>query len=220
MERNVICMYDESKDDDDFSQNKPFRPWVTIWLKPRETVAQAVRLQPLGLIYFLVIGVAVLEAPVSLYDSDVPYDFTGMWLIFAAVIGGVLGLLGWLLMSWLYAVVGGWFGGRGTTSDMRVGLGIAYIPAFVATVIQASSLVFVVMMYYAPTAVILSLVMVLLTMGFGIWGFVTQVLAIAEVHGFSGWRGLGTFLLAGLFVGVVIFIIAMIVFIFVFAMMI
>lgn len=202
-------MYDESNDEDNNLRDEEFRPFVTIWTRPRDTVRQALGVRPMGLIYVLIIAATVLQILVNAYDENLVFEFTPTLTIIAIVLGAGLGLVGWVFIAWMYRIVGRWFGGRGTAGEMRIGLGIAYIPTLVASVFAMSGVLLLEGMYYSQTGVTFSIMASVVSIVFSIWAFVTQVKAIAEVHEFSAWRGLGTLLITGVIIGIVAVILAL-----------
>src|SRR5699024_7299212 len=106
-----------------------FRPWATIWGDPRKTARQAIELQPMGLIMSIVLITSVIEVFVNSVEDGEP--ITWLTVIFGVPAGIIVGFIMWYLLSWLYAVVGRWLGGYGEMEEMRIGIGISYIPAIV-----------------------------------------------------------------------------------------
>jgi len=125
-----------------------------------------------------------------------------------------IGYLGWYIKAWLYKVVGSWFGGVGTTKEMRIGIGMSLIPAVFSAIIAFTA--FIILYSGVDTGIIavLALFLAALQMVLAIWSIVIQIMMIAEVHKFSGWLGLGTIIICAVFIGIIVFVIALIILMF------
>lgn len=189
--------------------NEEFRPFFQIWTKPRQTVRTAIQREPMNLVIALVLISAALEGFVNLFDSDLDIPLTATYIAIFIVASMGIGYLGWYIMAWLYKIVGSWFGGVGTAREMRIGIGMALIPAVFSAIIAFTA--FIILYSGAETGIIavLALFLAALQMVLAIWSVVIQIMMIAEVHKFSGWLGLGTIIICAVFIGIIVFVIAL-----------
>ena len=118
------------------------------------------------------------------------------------MIAGVIALyLGGALIRW----TGSWLGGQASTGQVRAALAWGHVPVYWAGLLWLPYLglfgdeIFLSEMPSVEARPWLLFVLVnlaVLELGLGFWGLVTLVLAVAEAHRFSGWRSLGSIVLA------------------------
>jgi hypothetical protein len=181
-------------------------PWLSIWLQPRQTIREHVDNVSYGKIFLFT---ALLGFTFSLDHAQSQllgdkYELAPI-LISSVITGIVFGFLFWYAISRLSLWMGHLFNGHGTWEEVRgatlwasipfiakLGLWLIQLLLFghenfteVAPVIESSLLL-----------VILFNLFLLLQILLVIWYVFVFSKAIAEVHGFSAWKGLGVSLIS------------------------
>lgn len=184
-------------------------PWLSIWLQPRRTVQGIVDRDPEYLVLPLAMASGVSEA-LSKASSRNLGDQVGLPVLLGicVFVGVVSGLIGLFLFGFLLRVAGKWLGGRGSSEHLRTAIAWAAVPTVVALLLWIPEFaVFGRDLFSAYTPNIdahpfLLLGFALLEIVLGIWGLVILVKGVAQVHGFSAWRGLFTVVVAVLLIAV------------------
>lgn len=179
--------------------------WLSIWLRPRRTIRQIVDQDPKRFVIALAVSTGALNrlmqwtGPAA--GSGLPLWLTGAT---ALAIGALTGWIGLYLFGWLYRWVGSWMGGRATGAEVRAAIAWVEIPTFVVfaiwilvTLLSPASVGAA-----APPAAGGAAVTAALGILFGVvslvgwvWSIVLACNTLAEVHGFSAWKGLGTLII-------------------------
>ena len=199
---------------------RPLIPWLTMFVRPRETMRQILDGDPNR----FVVGLAMLGGVLTVLDRasiDGMGDRIPVSTIFAMAIP--IGVLVGLIMLYLGGAViqwtGSWFGGRGTAAEVRAALAWGRMPFYWAGLLWLPYLGFFggeVFMGEMPSVeaqpwlLFVLINLAVLEMGMGIWGLVTLVLAVAEAHRFPAWNSLGSIVLAMVLVVVPLVVLAMI----------
>ncbi len=222
------------KPNDDFGTNNPYvspiaeevasegyvtrtgeslNPWFSVWTKPRATIRQIVETDPT----YLVLVLAVLGGIASAFDPERAakvgqevvqrLGFVG-GMIFGGAVGGLIGLY---LFGWLVGITGRWLGGRASSERVRAALAWANVPSIWILPLTMALVTAWVMVGNdfldvdaTPQYAAIWLVYYLLFLVVAIWQVVVACHMVGEVHEFSSWRGLGSLLLAGLVVFLVV----------------
>ena len=206
--------------------SQPLNPWLSIWFRPRATIRYIVDTDPayrvhlLAVLYGLVQG---LDSAInrSLGDLFPWYGVLLLVLIAGSLVGGLLNLyVGSAILWW----VGRKLGGRGTFDEVRAAYawsflpviagGIFFVPYFLifrgesftsatprvdALMSQSSAFLFI-MIAVGIWMVVGSIVLT-------IWQLVILSKTLAEVHGFSAWRGFLTYFIPGVVFFILLFVI-------------
>ena len=188
-----------------------FKPWVSIWTSPRQTIRQILNSDPTLYVLPLIclIGIAdFLESASS--DSAGDKVPVSVILLLAVVVGPIAGFVFVWLFSHLIRIAGRWIGGIAKYAQIKPALVWGSIPN------AASLLLWIPIIsilgrdaftssaeflegdaFRAAIVICLGLQQIIL----GIWAIVLTSNTVAEVQGFqSAWKGLGNILLAGLVV--------------------
>jgi len=195
-------------------QARSLNPWFTMWLHPRATTRQILDTDPARLVIVLAMFGGVLNAldraSLKSLGDDLPVPMIFALAIPVGMIGGLIALyLGGALIRW----TGSRLGGQASAVQVRAALAWGHVPVYWAGLLWLPYLGFFgdeIFMSEMPSVearpwLLLVLVnLAVLEMGLGIWGLVTLVLAVAEAHRFSGWRSLGSIVLAMLVLGAVL----------------
>lgn len=185
-------------------------PWISIWTKPRATIRQIVATGPrnqlvlLAALYGAASGIrnGANGAGNTLHLAKTFDDRVGFavaWML----LGAVLGLLMWLLVSWLAKLTAGWLGGHSNLRNMRAAYAWGQSPGI--WTIPISLLIFLVT-GGKPQAVANPGLLALICFGIfanlviGLWNLITLSKCIGEVSGFSAWLGFAAFVMAWMLV--------------------
>lgn len=180
-------------------------PWRSIWIRPRETVRYLVQRGPGPMVLVLAAlgGISQFLDRASIAAMGDTYT-TSFIVLLAILLGPALGIIGLYIGGWLFAWTGRWIGGQGSAPDVRIALAWATVPVVFGLLVWMFNLaviggdLFTTYMPGVEARPILAIVMMftgLITIALGIWSLVIMLHGIAEVHGFSAWKALGTVLL-------------------------
>ncbi|CAM3112732.1 Yip1 family protein [Filibacter tadaridae] len=180
-------------------EEKQLNPWLTIWVRPRETVRYAINTKPMkfAVILALLAGIPqMLDGATSnnLGDSiSLPTIF-----ILALIMGPLLGLLSWWIGSGISYIVGTWIGGSGGFDELKMATAISKIPYLLVSLIWLVDIailgggMFTEEYDFSRTQIIWLFISGFVAIVTGIWTFVITIFAIAEAHRFSAWKSLLT----------------------------
>ena len=185
---------------------RSLNPWFTMWLHPRATTREILDTDPTRLVIVLAMLGGVLSAldraSIKSLGDDMSMPMVFAVAITAGIIAGVIALyLGGALVRW----TGSWLGGQGTAEEVRAALAWGHVPVYWAGLLWLPYLGFFgheIFLSEMPSVearpwLVFALVnLAVVEMGLGFWGMVTLVLAVAEAHRFSGWRSLGSIVMA------------------------
>lgn len=183
-------------------------PFLTIWLRPRETIRRIVKWNPNYCVIWLacLAGIAENLDTFSAGNAGDKYP-SAMIIAIALVMGPLVGLVLLWINSLLIRWTGKWIGGTASRKTIRTALAWSCVPtAFALLLIIPKLLIAGPELFKAsmphldsnpclwiPFAVLDWIEVVLV-----VWSFVTLCHTVAEVQGYrSAWRGLGNFLLVG-----------------------
>lgn len=199
-----------------------FAPWLKIWVSPRATIRQYLDSSDPSrhmLVLALLGGIvnALNNASAENYLDKLPVGT----LIFVVLLGGMIsGVIGLYLGAFLLRWSGSWFGGTGTSEDIRVAItrGL-YVPLLLTSFIWIPQLLLFgqeMFTYETPRIdssallTVLLLFLGLIELVFSVWSFIIFVKAVAEAHQFSAWKSLGSMLLPALILSAIVIIIVII----------
>jgi len=198
------------------SPTAPLNPWIYIWVRPRETIRQIVNAAP----DYLVIPLAVMaglaqaldKAIGRSYGDDFPWPILLFMLIIFGGLGGIASLyIGGAVFRW----AGSKLGGVATSEEVRAAIAWSSVPQIIII-----GLILIHIFIYRGEAftsqtpkmdafteqnLAFSLLFLVFNISFlaisvvmGIWNLVILSKTLGEVHGFSAWRGLATYLIPGI----------------------
>lgn len=188
---------------------KPKNPWLSIWLRPRETIRTIVDYDPGYNVLTIVSLVGILEFLNRASNKSLGDQVSFMAIFFLAVIFGPLGGLIKLAISGaVIAWTGSKIGGQATSREVRTALAWSEVPFLINFLLFGITLAFLGeelfkddMQFDIDQDVLVAQILLFGGVGIsavlGIWSFVIKVLALSEVQGFSAWRALGNLILAG-----------------------
>ncbi|MBS0629985.1 MAG: YIP1 family protein [Verrucomicrobia bacterium] len=175
-------------------------PWTRIWTNPRETIRKIVDFNPK--FRFIVLsflhGLPILfymAQDLSLGDT---YSSAGIILV-SVILATLIGMLSITIGSALFLWTGKWIGGQGTYYPIRAASSWSNVPNIVvilgwlALIFYFKNQVFLAGFQKAEftgNALALYAVVILVQLAMSIWSLVILVKGLAEVQGFSAWKGL------------------------------
>lgn len=176
------------------------RPWLTMWVRPRDTIREIVSTNPKSQFYFLS---AVYGFPMLLqFAQNLSLGGSmsvALVMLVALLLATPLGALVINAMSGLLYWTGGWIGGKAPFSHVRAAVAWSNVPNIVnlgvwlvLTAHFGSTLyerTFAEMTFVGPE---LALVFFgfLIQVVVSVWGFIMILKTLGEVQGFSAWKAL------------------------------
>ncbi|MBI3616194.1 MAG: YIP1 family protein [Candidatus Omnitrophica bacterium] len=174
-------------------------PWISIWLKPRQTIRQIVDSNPRRFVRLLAIGGGIA----SMLMGSLPIILEAKVLfpvvvLLALVFGTLFGISGLYLFGWLYRWVGSWLGGQATLIETRAVVAWAQVPTvwvfglWLALLLACGRDLWIKQKEAAPLSALFVGILILAYILAAVCRFVVTFKGLAEVHRFSDWKGLGT----------------------------
>ncbi len=161
-------------------------PWLTVWLRPRQTIEHLVAREPAYLVWPL----AILGTIASLYNQIVVIagttDLLGWQLALSIVLFGAVAGMVWLYVSGLtLSWIGGLLGGGAPALHMRTAFAWSWWPTILG---------FVAVLLIASSRAITPDVVPLLVAGTSLWSLIVFLLMLGWVERFGVWRTILTYL--------------------------
>lgn len=187
--------------------------WTAVWLKPKEAARYAIDFKPMkfAIILALIAGVLDLLNGASQNSLGDGMSVPGI-LVMAIIMGPILGIISWWIGAGISTMVGTWLGGIGRFEELKKAFAITLIPGIVGGMLWIPDLLILGESLFIEDNIVTGGKLVWLlfsgTIGFiiGIWGFVITIMAIAEAHQFSAWRGFWTVVIPAILIFIVVFI--------------
>ncbi len=207
-----------------FAKSKAFgtdhvegNPWLTMWTRPRGTIRMIVDTDPSRSVILLAVIYGISSTLSRSMQKDTGDVLPLPALLGLAFIGGSIGgIIGNWICGALVRWTGSWLGGVATLDECRAAIAWGSVPHAVNLGLMLVLLLVFGQDLFRSTGLddvgmgkgVLLIAVGLTQVTLGIWSAVLNVKAVAEVHRFSAWKGLGAFLLVGLlFLGVVVLIV-------------
>lgn len=187
----------------------PVRIFVGMFITPRQTVRAMLDRGPsVG----ATIGLAILGGAVSGFDNGLDNHIEDATPLATALFAGTLvgsigGLLGFFLLGWMFFAIGRMLKGTGSQWDVYQGLAWTRIPAIVGIVPLIAMAALAGNGQVGTTSYMVALLVYMFVL---LWSIVTGVRGMAEAHQFSSWRSLAAWLICGLIIVLVVFLVVMI----------
>ncbi|MEM7117173.1 MAG: Yip1 family protein [Chloroflexota bacterium] len=197
------------------TQQNARNPFISIWIRPRDTIRQIVDADPEKHIYFLaaISGIyRVLESATDRSFGDtMPLSVILLLSLVLGAFGGVLGLnIGAVLFRWS----GKLFGGTADFKDVRAALAWSSVPDIILLAVYIPMIaIFGHDLFTSSTdwidASALIIIGILAIVGFIliVWRAVMFIKCLAEVHRFSAWKSLAATIIGFLVIVLPFFII-------------
>jgi hypothetical protein len=191
-------------------------PWFTIWTQPKATMTRIVAENPNRSLWLL----AAIWGFCSLLNTFQSAAFGNSMgtigiFILAVLLSPFWGYLNFTVWSWFVAIVGKWFKGQGSFAAIRS----AYAWSCVPIVLNIPLWLLMVMLFghqlflnfpdshlLPNSQVTLLFVILVIKVVLAIWSLVIYLNGLAEVQHFSVLRAIGNVVVAGILLGVVLFV--------------
>lgn len=183
-------------------------PWLSMWTQPRTTIQQIIDTDPRR---FVLVLAALGGVPQTLNRASMRNagDSLGLpiILVVAIVLGPIMGILVLYLGGALVGWTGRWLGGRASFEQIRAAIAWAAVPFLWVSLLWIPELalfgeeVFTTetpRLEASPALSISLLVFAIVEIGGVLWSLVVSWKSLGQVQGFSAWKALGNFCLAGL----------------------
>jgi hypothetical protein len=183
-------------------------PFLSIWIKPRETIRKIVDTAPTKYVTVLAmlagIGQALDRVSSRNRGDSLPLiAILGICFIFGPI-GGIISMyIGGALYRWS----GSWLGGQASSEEVRAAIAWSSVPTiFILPLWIPKLLLFDEEMFTKatpkldanPFLAIIFLGFVAIEVIVGIWAFVVLMKSLGEVQKFSAWKALGSVILGTL----------------------
>lgn len=186
-------------------QFKSGNPWLTIWVKPSQTIADIVAFNPRHRLWVLAIlhGLPMMLHVAQDYNLGSQYSTLGIVLV-ALLFSAIFGIIGITVGSAFCYWVGTWIGGKSPFAHVRTAVAWSNVPNIVTIAIW----IFQIALFkeslfngqflqtslpWQKTAIVGA---GLVQLGIAIWSLYILICGLAEVQGFSKWRAFANVILA------------------------
>jgi signal peptidase I len=177
----------------------PPSPWISVWLRPRQTIENILARQPRRSVWLL----ASLGAASSLLPSLLAGGAASLltdWhaLLGLAVICAVIGIGNLYIGAFVYKWIGRLFGGRASAADLRAALAWSAMPNILGLIVILAIVVASrfdsVGLTQGPFSPLLPAIVLL----FALWAIVVLMLMLSRIQGFGFWRTVVAYVLAAI----------------------
>jgi hypothetical protein len=191
-------------------------PWITIWTRPRATIARIVSENPNRSFWWLAsiygfCSLLNLFQSMALGNAITPLGL----LILAIILSPIYGYLSFSIWSWFVRIVGKWFKGQGSFQSIRA----AYAWSCVPILINIPLWLLMVILFdhqlftnfpnaeQLPNSMMTLLFVILIfKVVLAIWSLVIYLNALAEVQHYSILRAILNIIVAGVILTAVVFV--------------
>jgi hypothetical protein len=173
----------------------------SVWTDPRGAVRLGVRSDAARLVITVAFLGGILDGLQNLaIGKSLKPEWGPFAVLFALVLGPLIGLVQFALFGALIALVGRMLGGSANASDVRIALACSRVPELVALPfwIPVLAVYGTTVFEKDPPFPVGVLAFLLIQAALLIWACVLKVVAVAEAHGFSCWRAFAAMVLAWL----------------------
>jgi hypothetical protein len=183
-------------------------PFVSMWLRPRDTIRRIVRGDPSHLVLPLAAAGGLFQTLTRASDKNAG-DLLSLpvVLLLAVTLGPVFGIIGLYIGGALLHFTGRWLGGAGSREEIRASIAWGTVPALWGGLLWVPILALAGHAIFRSDfgedeanaiALLITGGMLLVQAGAYVWSVFTGLHSLAEVQGFSAWRALGNATLGGL----------------------
>ncbi len=198
------------------AQKLDINPWTAIWVRPRETIQKIVNFNPQY--YFVILasvyGFNLLMQMMQNLSLGQDFSLTGIMVV-ALILAPFLGMLSLSVGAFLLRWTGKWIGGKGSYLAIRASMTWANVPNVINILLWLILVGFfkraVFMNTFGQTPFEGGLVyfvafIFLLQTVLSIWSFIILIKGLAQVQGFSAWKGLFNVLIPFFMIGIVVWL--------------
>ena len=193
-----------------------FNPWRSMWVKPRDTIRTIARENPRRSLWTLafVYGLTSLlngfqSVPIAMQIGLLPT------LLIALILAPLWGYVAMSIWSYVIVLVGKIFKGQATFQTARAAYAwscvplLGNIPIWCLMIFFYANMLFFGMQGQMMLSGPMMLLLFILSVGklvFAVWSLVIYLVALAEVQNFSVMCAIGTTILTGILIGVVVWV--------------
>lgn len=193
--------------------NLGLNPWISIWTQPRKTIQAIVNYDPkyrfilLSFIYGLPMFFQLAQN-FSLGQKYSTVTIVGIGIVLAALIGMLSITISSALIYW----TGKWIGGKASFYPVRAAVSWSNVPNvvtilfWIAWIVQFKSQLFLETFATQRAESVGFMVVGLVQMVLSVWSLIILVKGVAQVQGFSAWKGLLNVLIPFFMVGIVVWL--------------
>ncbi len=186
-------------------QAQALSPFLSIWVKPRETIRNIVDTNPTKYVTVLAMLAGIRQA-LDRASSRNTGDSLPLVAILAVciIVGPIGGIFSLYLSGALFRWTGSWLGGQASSEEVRAAIAWSSVPTiFILPLWIPELLIFGEELFTSstpriesnPLLAIILLGFALIEIVVGIWAFVVLLKSLGEVHRFSAWRAFGAVIL-------------------------
>lgn len=190
--------------------------WLSIWIKPRETIRRIVTTKPRYQVYLLAalagLGQFLDSASTRNWGDSLSFPVI---IVICVLVGPFGGLLSIYITGALFRWTGSWFGGRATSDEVRAAIAWSLVPNLFSYLLWIPLLVLQGTEIFTSSTtniesnpilglLILGILFVQIILSF--WTLVLYLICLSEVHKYSIWKTIATLLTGGIILFVPLFI--------------
>lgn len=177
--------------------------WLTIWVKPRETVRYAIEKKPFGYVLVLV-ALFGINHILGLPEAE-GWDFSfPIVLLLSLFVGLILGFVKWFVEVIIYQYIGKAFGGKGQIREMMYAAAFANIPIIWSMILWIPANYYLGGIDYSTdpeltsTQLTVFAIIGAIEIMLIVWSIIILVQAIKEVHRISGLKSIILIIINGI----------------------
>lgn len=183
-------------------------PFLSVWYEPRVAARFVIERKT----YSFPLVLALLSGIIGFVSQsfiDNPYALTSsdLHMMINALFGAVGGVIGWIVVAFFMMLFGKMFGGKATFKEMALAVSVGYIPTLLLGFIVLLDMVIIGPRLFTIEGgingggeLVWLLLSTMIKLILSIWGTIISIKAISEAHRFSSWSGLGTVMIPGIIV--------------------
>lgn len=214
----TLLEFEEAKEKNNLATNPsvttwPENPWIEIWTKPKVTIRAIINTFPEQYIIPLAILSGIAQALDEASANNMGDDLSiGTIMLFAIVIGAIVGLLTMYIGSAITNWIGNKLGGTADVIETRSAVAWAGIPIVFGLVLWLPQLALYgsdMFTSYAPRITqnpIPLLIVGIIEIIKNVWAFGLLIACLSEVQRFSEWKAFVTLLIPGIVIFVSFFL--------------
>lgn len=181
-------------------------PWLAIWIDPRATIREIAATNPRRGMHGIAAAAGALGflAASLLARAHMSVLFSPKVVMVGTIAAAPVGIALLYVEAFLYLVIGWALGGSAAIAQVRAAVAWSWVPliwlCLIAVPILRLARVFRVVFESGQIALVHTQAgqfLAAITWIVFAWGFVISAKCIAEVHGFSAWKGAGAKLITG-----------------------
>lgn len=173
-------------------ENKKNNPWVSIWVRPKETLRELLAAaSPSNLFWIPIIFALIYGLFRFVVLSVIPEEPLTLPRVLFNLISSLVVIVYLYIGAWAFRLVGSWLGGVGNFIGVKYAVGWSFYPFILVSLLSLLHATHLPLWFHI---VISSINLVLL-----VWGIVIKANLLGEAHKFSAWKGLVTLAIPAIF---------------------